>query len=104
MLVEHQGRRPQVAPTAYVAPNAVVSGDVVVGNECRILFGDVVTAEGGRVEFGEQAIVMERAVVRGRKATPPLIGRHADEATILRAADAFERQVFRPDPPARPAS
>jgi Asp-tRNA(Asn)/Glu-tRNA(Gln) amidotransferase A subunit family amidase len=29
--------------------------------------------------------------------------RHADEATILRAADAFERQVFRPDPPARPA-
>ena len=27
-----------------------------------------------------------------------------NEATILRAADAFERQVFRPDPPARPAS
>ena len=50
---------------------------MVVGNECRILFGDVVTAEGGRVEFGEQAIVMERAVVRGRKATPPLIGRHS---------------------------
>jgi amidase len=33
-----------------------------------------------------------------------LVGRHADEATVLRAADAFERQVFRPDPPARPAS
>jgi Asp-tRNA(Asn)/Glu-tRNA(Gln) amidotransferase A subunit family amidase len=33
-----------------------------------------------------------------------LVGRHADEATVLRAADSFERQVFRPDPPARPAS
>jgi hypothetical protein len=31
-----------------------------------------------------------------------LVGRHADEATILRAADAYERQVFHPDPPARP--
>jgi Asp-tRNA(Asn)/Glu-tRNA(Gln) amidotransferase A subunit family amidase len=30
-----------------------------------------------------------------------LVGRHADEATVLRAADAFEHQVFHPDPPAR---
>jgi len=29
--------------------------------------------------------------------------RATDEATILRAADAFERQVFHPDPPPRPA-
>jgi amidase len=28
-----------------------------------------------------------------------LVGRHGDEATILRASDAFERQVFAPPPP-----
>jgi carbonic anhydrase/acetyltransferase-like protein (isoleucine patch superfamily) len=77
MLVEHQGRRPRVAPTAYVAPNAVVCGDVVVGEECRILFGAVVTAEGGRVELGEQVIVMEQAVIRGREGHPAVIGRHS---------------------------
>jgi amidase len=33
-----------------------------------------------------------------------LVGRHADEATILRTADAFEHQVFHPDPPAQPTS
>jgi gamma-carbonic anhydrase len=77
MLVEHQGRRPRVAPTAYVAPNAVVCGDVVVGEESRILFGAVVTAEGGRVELGEQVIVMEQAVVRGREGHPAVIGRHS---------------------------
>jgi carbonic anhydrase/acetyltransferase-like protein (isoleucine patch superfamily) len=76
MLVEHQGKRPQVAPTAYVAPNAVVCGDVVVGEACRILFGAVVTAEGGRVELGEQVIVMEQAVVRGREGHPAVLGRH----------------------------
>jgi carbonic anhydrase/acetyltransferase-like protein (isoleucine patch superfamily) len=77
MLVEHQGRRPRVAPTAYVAPNAVVCGDVVVGEESRILFGAVVTAEGGQVELGEQVIVMEQAVVRGREGHPAVIGRHS---------------------------
>jgi gamma-carbonic anhydrase len=76
MLIEHQGRRPQLAPTAYVAPNAVVCGDVDVGEDCRILFGAVVTAEGGRVELGEQVIVMEQAVVRGREGHPTRIGRH----------------------------
>ena len=76
MLIEHQGRRPQLAPTAYVAPNAVVCGDVVVGEDCRVLFGAVVTAEGGRVELGEQVIVMEQAVVRGRQAHSTRIGRH----------------------------
>jgi gamma-carbonic anhydrase len=77
MLVEHQGRRPQIASTAYVAPNAVVAGDVVVGDDCRILFGAVVTAEGGRVELGEQVIVMEQAVIRGREGHPAVIGRHS---------------------------
>jgi len=32
-----------------------------------------------------------------------LVGRHGDEATILHAADAFEREVFSPPPPPPPA-
>ena len=77
MLIEHQGRRPQVAASAYVAPNAVVAGDVVLGEDCRILFGAVVTAEaGGTVELGERVIVMEHAVVRGRAGHPAIVGRH----------------------------
>src|SRR5919107_817660 len=66
MLVEHEGRAPQVDPSAWVAPNAVVSGDVRIGPECRVLFGAVLSDEGGPVELGAQAIVMENALVRGR--------------------------------------
>jgi carbonic anhydrase/acetyltransferase-like protein (isoleucine patch superfamily) len=77
MLIEHQGRRPRVAPSAYIAPNAIVAGDVTVGDDCRVLFGAVVTAEhGGIVELGERAIVMEQAVVRGRSGHPARVGRH----------------------------
>jgi gamma-carbonic anhydrase len=41
MLVEHEGKRPQLAESAYVAPTAVVCGDVTVGEDARILFGAV---------------------------------------------------------------
>ena len=66
MLIEHEGKRPQLAESAYVAPTAVVCGDVTVGEDARILFGAVLTAEGGPVVLGNRCIVMEHAVIRGR--------------------------------------
>lgn len=76
MVIEHEGMRPRIADSAYVAPNAVVCGDVVVGEEARILFGAVVTAEGGAVEIGSHTIVMEQALVRGRTGHPTTLGCH----------------------------
>jgi carbonic anhydrase/acetyltransferase-like protein (isoleucine patch superfamily) len=46
-----------VHASAYVAPKAVLCGDVQVGPECRIVFGAVLTAEDGPVLLGEDEIV-----------------------------------------------
>ena len=103
MLIEHDGARPRIHPSAYVAPNAVLCGDVEVGPDCRILFGAVLTAEGGLVRLGERCIVMENAVLRGRAGHPArlgdrvLIGPHAhvngaeidDEAFVATGASLF---------------
>lgn len=74
MLIEHLGDRPNVDSSAYIAPTAVLCGDVTVGPRCRILFGAVLTAEGGPIELGSQCIVMENAVVRSSKPYPTRIG------------------------------
>lgn len=74
MLVEHAGRRPQVHPDAYVAPTAVLSGEVHIGADSRVLFGAVLTDEGGPVEIGERCVVMEHAVLRGTGRHPVSIG------------------------------
>jgi carbonic anhydrase/acetyltransferase-like protein (isoleucine patch superfamily) len=63
MLLEHEGKPPRVDPSAYVAPTATICGDVRVGPNCRILFGAVLTAEGGPVELAEHVVVMENARV-----------------------------------------
>jgi len=74
MLVEHRGARPSVDPSAYVAPTAVLCGDVRVGAGTSILFGAVVTAEDGQVTIGERCSIMENALLRGRAAHPVRIG------------------------------
>jgi carbonic anhydrase/acetyltransferase-like protein (isoleucine patch superfamily) len=39
VLIEHRGSVPQVHPSAYVAPTAVICGAVRIGPETRVLFG-----------------------------------------------------------------
>ena len=76
MLIQHQGKRPQIDKSAYVAPNAVVCGDVVIGKNSRVLFGAVLVAEGGLVVIGSQCVVMENAVVRATARHPTRLGDH----------------------------
>ena len=95
MLIKHRGARPDVHESTYVAPTAVVSGDVVVGPDCSILFGAVVTSEGGPVELGQGCVIMEHAVVRGTPKNPTqlgarvLVGPHAHLTGCSVEDDAF---------------
>ena len=43
----------------------MLAGDVTVGPHSRVLFGAVITAEGGSVEIGANCVIMENAVIRG---------------------------------------
>jgi gamma-carbonic anhydrase len=74
MLIEHRGHAPQVHPSAYVAPTAVLCGAVHVGPDARILFGAVLTAEDGEIRVGARSVVMENALVRGRAGHPSILG------------------------------
>jgi carbonic anhydrase/acetyltransferase-like protein (isoleucine patch superfamily) len=65
VFVEHRLKIPQVAESAYIAPTAVLAGDVTVGPHSRVLFGAVITAEGGPVQIGSNCVIMENAVIRG---------------------------------------
>jgi carbonic anhydrase/acetyltransferase-like protein (isoleucine patch superfamily) len=76
VLLEHRGAVPEVHPTAYIAPTAVVCGDVHVGPDCRVLFGAILTADGGRIELSKQCIVMENAVLRATPRDPLRLGNH----------------------------
>jgi carbonic anhydrase/acetyltransferase-like protein (isoleucine patch superfamily) len=76
LLIEHCGKSPHIDRSAYIAPNAVISGDVTIGAHSRVLFGAVATAEGGPVVIGENCIIMETAVLRGTPRHKLQLGHH----------------------------
>ncbi len=67
---------PRIAESAYVAPGAIVSGDVTIGPRSVVLAGAVVSAQGAPVRIGTACVVMENAVVRGAGAHPCTLGDH----------------------------
>ena len=67
---------PSVHPEAYVAPSAVLSGQVRVGRGSCIMHGAVLAAEGGPVEIGANCVIMENAVLRGTQQHPLIMGDH----------------------------
>ena len=54
---------PQCAPTAYIAPNTILLGDVHVDEQCTILFGAVLRAENFAIRLGPRCCVQDTAVI-----------------------------------------
>jgi hypothetical protein len=94
MEIKHRDRTPSVHPDAYVAPTAVLSGQVSVGAGSCVLHGAVLTADGGPVDVGANCVIMEQAVLRG---TP---GDAAPIRAGLEEAGGFLPFVFGTDPAA----
>lgn len=74
MLIEHEGHAPRVHPTARIAPDATLCGDVEIGPGCSVGFGAVLVAESGPVRLGADCVVMDTAVLRGVRGAPLLLG------------------------------
>jgi carbonic anhydrase/acetyltransferase-like protein (isoleucine patch superfamily) len=73
MLIEHRGITPSVAESAYVAPTAVLCGDVEIGDDCRIMFGAALVAEDAPVRIGPRTVIMENAIIRAWPQLPVAI-------------------------------
>src|SRR5690242_14639673 len=76
MEIRSEQNAPQVDPDAWVAPTAVLSGDVRVGPGSCMLHGAVLNADGGAVQVGANCVIMENAVLRGTPRLPLTIGDH----------------------------
>ena len=68
------GVRPKVSASAYVHPDAVLIGDVVLGAESSVWPGAVLRADHGRIEVGARTSVQDGTVVHTTEEWPTTIG------------------------------
>jgi carbonic anhydrase/acetyltransferase-like protein (isoleucine patch superfamily) len=79
MLIEYRGKMPRVAASAFLAPTALLVGDVDVGEDANIWFGAILRADNGTIVIGARASIQDNAVVHAHERAVTSIG---EDATI----------------------
>lgn len=70
------GKRPRVHPEAYVAPTAVLIGDVEVEAHASVWFGVVLRGDASKIVIGEGTNVQDNAVIHCSHELPTILERN----------------------------
>lgn len=76
LLIPFNGRTPRVHPSAFLAPNAVLIGDVEVGEDASIWFGAVLRADHPEhgIRVGARTSIQDNCVLHVSERGPTIVG------------------------------
>ena len=72
MILEFKGKYPKVDPTAFIAENAVVTGDVEIGPGANIWFHSIVRGDLNYIRIGSNCNIQDSCVLHVEKDLYPL--------------------------------
>jgi len=64
-LIEVNGFRPQIDPTAWIADNAILTGDITLGAQSSIWFGVVIRGDVNKIRIGAKVNIQDLSMVHG---------------------------------------
>lgn len=79
MIITYQGKTPKIAPSAFVAENAVIIGDVEIGENSSVWFGCVLRCEENRIIIGKNTNIQDLTTIHTDHCCSVIIG---DNVTV----------------------
>jgi carbonic anhydrase/acetyltransferase-like protein (isoleucine patch superfamily) len=71
LLLSHGGHSPRVAATAFVAPGAVLVGDVELADQASVWYGCVLRGDVTSIRLGARSNLQDATIVHGSPGEPP---------------------------------
>ncbi len=73
-LLPQGGRSPELAPSAWVAPGAVVVGDVRLGEDASVWYGAVLRGDTEPIRIGARTNIQDGCVLHADPGLPATVG------------------------------
>lgn len=73
-IIELGGVRPTIGDGVFLAPTAVLVGDVRVGDRANVWFGAVLRGDTSHIEIGEECSIQDNAVIHCARDLPTIVG------------------------------
>ncbi|HHU67931.1 gamma carbonic anhydrase family protein [Corynebacterium sp.] len=79
MIIEFEGKKPRIHPTAWIAPNAVIIGDVEIGPDSSVFYGCVLRGDVNTIRIGARTNIQDNSVLHVDGDVPCILG---DDVTV----------------------
>lgn len=77
LILPYNGILPRWAEECFIAPNATITGDVVMGHHCSVWFNAVIRGDANSIRIGNYTNIQDAAVLHGSsQEVPTIIGSH----------------------------
>ena len=73
IILPYKGITPTIAPDAFIAPGAVIIGDVHIGSKTNVWFGCVIRGDVNHIRIGERTNIQDGTVVHVTRGTGPTV-------------------------------
>ncbi len=81
LIKEIRGFKPSFGKDCFIADNATIIGDVVMGNECSVWFNTVIRGDVHYIRIGNKVNIQDNATIHGTyKVAPTNIGNNVSIA------------------------
>lgn len=67
------GQAPRIGRTSWLAENAVVTGNVVIGDHCSVWYHAIIRGDVNPIVIGDSTNVQDGAVIHGSTGGPPTV-------------------------------
>ncbi|GGA73519.1 gamma carbonic anhydrase family protein [Pseudoclavibacter endophyticus] len=79
LILPFNGIAPRIHPTAWIAPTAVIVGDVEIGPDSSVFYGCVLRADVGPIRVGARTNIQDGSVLHCEDDAPAVLG---DDVTL----------------------
>lgn len=73
-ILPYEGKYPAIGEGCYVAPTAVLIGDVTLGDGASVWFGAVLRGDVAPIVIGKRSNIQDNTVIHGEEGCPTTIG------------------------------
>jgi carbonic anhydrase/acetyltransferase-like protein (isoleucine patch superfamily) len=63
LILAIKGIHPQFGENCFIAPNATVVGDVIMGNDCSVWFNTVIRGDVNSIRIGNEVNIQDGAII-----------------------------------------
>ncbi len=74
MILPFEGKTPVIGKDVFIAPTAVIVGDVVIGDRSSIWFGTILRADLAPIRVGAETNIQDNCTVHVDEGYPAIIG------------------------------